>query len=114
MRDHLVAGVEQRDRRVVERLLAAVGEHDLRDRRVDPVAPLVVRADRLAELGDAHRVRVAREVRIDRRLRRVFDVLRGREVRFPRAKVDDLMGQSFKVKNPNAVASCGCGVSFTV
>jgi len=28
--------------------------------------------------------------------------------------VDDLMGQSFKVKNPNAVASCGCGVSFTV
>jgi iron-sulfur cluster insertion protein len=28
--------------------------------------------------------------------------------------VDDLMGQSFKVKNPNAVASCGCGVSFSV
>jgi iron-sulfur cluster assembly accessory protein len=34
----------------------------------------------------------------------------GSEVDF----VDDLMGQSFKVKNPNAVASCGCGVSFTV
>jgi len=28
--------------------------------------------------------------------------------------VDDLMGQSFRVKNPNAVASCGCGVSFSV
>ena|ERR1700743_1526855 len=28
--------------------------------------------------------------------------------------VDDLMGQAFKVKNPNAVASCGCGVSFSV
>ena len=28
--------------------------------------------------------------------------------------VDDLMGQSFKVENPNAVASCGCGTSFTV
>jgi iron-sulfur cluster insertion protein len=28
--------------------------------------------------------------------------------------IDDLMGQAFKVKNPNAVASCGCGVSFTV
>ena len=28
--------------------------------------------------------------------------------------VDDLMGQSFRVRNPNAVASCGCGVSFSV
>ena len=24
------------------------------------------------------------------------------------------MGQAFKMKNPNAVASCGCGVSFTI
>lgn len=28
--------------------------------------------------------------------------------------VDDLMGQSFKISNPNAVASCGCGTSFSV
>jgi iron-sulfur cluster assembly accessory protein len=28
--------------------------------------------------------------------------------------VDDLIGQSFKIKNPLAKASCGCGVSFTV
>jgi iron-sulfur cluster assembly accessory protein len=28
--------------------------------------------------------------------------------------VDDLMGQSFQVRNPNAVASCGCGTSFSV
>ena len=28
--------------------------------------------------------------------------------------VDDLMGQSFQVNNPNAVASCGCGTSFSV
>lgn len=28
--------------------------------------------------------------------------------------VDDLMGQSFQIKNPNAVASCGCGTSFAV
>ncbi len=28
--------------------------------------------------------------------------------------VDDLIGQSFQVKNPNAVASCGCGTSFSV
>lgn len=28
--------------------------------------------------------------------------------------VDDLMGQSFQVKNPNATASCGCGTSFSI
>jgi iron-sulfur cluster assembly accessory protein len=39
-----------------------------------------------------------------------LEMIKGSELDF----VDDLMGQSFKVKNPNAVASCGCGVSFTV
>ena len=39
-----------------------------------------------------------------------LEYMKGSELDF----VDDLMGQSFKVKNPNAVASCGCGVSFTV
>lgn len=28
--------------------------------------------------------------------------------------VDDLIGQSFKIQNPQATASCGCGVSFTI
>ncbi|MGD9980216.1 MAG: iron-sulfur cluster insertion protein ErpA [Hyphomonadaceae bacterium] len=28
--------------------------------------------------------------------------------------VDELIGASFKVRNPNATASCGCGVSFSV
>ena len=28
--------------------------------------------------------------------------------------VDDLIGQSFKVQNPHAVASCGCGTSFSL
>ena len=39
-----------------------------------------------------------------------LDMIRGSELDF----VDDLMGQAFRVKNPNAVASCGCGVSFSV
>ena len=39
-----------------------------------------------------------------------LDLIKGSELDF----VDDLMGQAFRVKNPNAVASCGCGVSFTV
>jgi iron-sulfur cluster assembly accessory protein len=36
--------------------------------------------------------------------------LGGSEIDF----VDDLMGQSFQVKNPNATASCGCGTSFSI
>ena len=28
--------------------------------------------------------------------------------------VDNLMGQSFQINNPNATASCGCGTSFTI
>ena len=28
--------------------------------------------------------------------------------------VDDLIGQSFKIENPHAVAACGCGTSFSI
>ncbi len=28
--------------------------------------------------------------------------------------VDDLVGQAFKIENPNTIASCGCGNSFDV
>ena len=28
--------------------------------------------------------------------------------------VDDLIGASFQIKNPNATANCGCGTSFDV
>lgn len=36
--------------------------------------------------------------------------LEGSEIDF----VDDLIGSAFKINNPNAVASCGCGTSFSV
>ncbi len=36
--------------------------------------------------------------------------LKGSEIAF----VDDLAGAQFVVRNPNAVSSCGCGVSFSV
>ena len=28
--------------------------------------------------------------------------------------VDNLIGASFQIKNPNGVAACGCGTSFSV
>ena len=36
--------------------------------------------------------------------------LNGAEIDF----VDDLIGASFKINNPNATSSCGCGTSFSV
>ena len=39
-----------------------------------------------------------------------LDLLNGAEVDF----VEDLMGASFQIKNPNAASSCGCGNSFSV
>ena len=36
--------------------------------------------------------------------------LAGSEVDF----VDDLIGSSFKINNPQATASCGCGTSFSL
>src|SRR3974377_1283459 len=39
-----------------------------------------------------------------------MNYMAGAEIDF----VDDLIGASFKVKNPKATASCGCGTSFAL
>jgi len=39
-----------------------------------------------------------------------LDLLAGAELDF----VEDLMGASFQIKNPNAASSCGCGNSFSI
>jgi len=39
-----------------------------------------------------------------------WEFMKGSEIDF----VDDLIGQSFKVHNPQATASCGCGTSFSL
>ncbi|MEP9377637.1 iron-sulfur cluster insertion protein ErpA [Aquabacter sp. CN5-332] len=39
-----------------------------------------------------------------------MDYLSGSRIDF----VDDLIGASFKIDNPHAVASCGCGTSFAL
>ena len=36
--------------------------------------------------------------------------LEGAEIDF----VDELLGQSFRIHNPNATSGCGCGTSFSV
>jgi iron-sulfur cluster insertion protein len=37
-------------------------------------------------------------------------LLRGSEIDF----VDELAGAEFRIRNPNAKSSCGCGVSFSI
>lgn len=39
-----------------------------------------------------------------------LEFMGGSEIDF----VDELIGQSFQINNPNAVAGCGCGTSFAV
>ena len=39
-----------------------------------------------------------------------LDFLKGSEIDF----VDDLIGAAFKINNPNAQSSCGCGTSFSI
>ncbi len=39
-----------------------------------------------------------------------LDLLKGSEIDF----IDELAGAQFRVRNPNARSSCGCGVSFSV
>jgi iron-sulfur cluster assembly accessory protein len=39
-----------------------------------------------------------------------LDFLKGAQIDF----ADEMIGASFKVINPNATASCGCGTSFSV
>jgi iron-sulfur cluster assembly accessory protein len=39
-----------------------------------------------------------------------LNYLKGSEIDF----VDDLIGASFKINNPKATASCGCGTSFAL
>ena len=39
-----------------------------------------------------------------------LELLNGSEIDF----VEDLMGASFQIRNPNAASSCGCGNSFSI
>ena len=39
-----------------------------------------------------------------------LDMLKGSQIDF----IDELAGAQFRVRNPNARSSCGCGVSFSI
>jgi len=39
-----------------------------------------------------------------------LDFLKGAEIDF----VDEMIGAAFRINNPNATSSCGCGTSFSI
>jgi iron-sulfur cluster assembly accessory protein len=65
---------------------------------------------------DTERARAADDIVIERSGATVLidpislNYMAGSEIDF----VDDLIGSSFKINNPNATASCGCGTSFAL
>jgi iron-sulfur cluster assembly accessory protein len=65
---------------------------------------------------DTERARAADDIVIERGGATVLidpvslNYMAGAEIDF----VDDLIGSSFKVNNPQATASCGCGTSFAL
>jgi iron-sulfur cluster assembly accessory protein len=65
---------------------------------------------------DTERAKAADDIVIERAGATVLidpvslDYMAGSEIDF----VDDLIGSSFKVHNPKATASCGCGTSFAL
>lgn len=60
--------------------------------------------------------RMADDLAIEREDARVLidpvslDFLKGAQIDF----VDELVGAAFKIVNPNAASSCGCGTSFSI
>ncbi len=64
----------------------------------------------IAQDADAEDIRIERDgatVLIDPVS---IELLAGSTIDF----VDDLVGQAFRITNPNATSSCGCGTSFSI
>ena len=90
--------------------------HDLEfDFKISPLRNVTLRADYhafwLESTEDAwYRANGNTTVRPLNAVSRAAGNYAGSEIDF----VDDLIGASFKVVNPNATASCGCGTSFSI
>lgn len=64
----------------------------------------------LTEAGEADDLRIERDGAVALVDSVSLDLLVGSEIDF----VDELAGAEFRVRNPNAKSSCGCGVSFSI
>ena len=90
-RDHdLVARIDRRDHRVVQHLLAAGADRDLRGLVIEPVLALELAADRALQFDRAVERRVSGLAAPHRRDRRLLDIWRGVEIGLADRQADDI------------------------
>jgi hypothetical protein len=88
--DHLVAGIERGQQRIVEHLLAAAADGNLGRLVGEAILALEFLGDRPLELGDAVDGRIFGLAALNRLDRRLLDVVRRVEVGLAGAKADDV------------------------
>src|SRR5437667_9785878 len=76
-------------------MFAATGNNDLRGLVAEAVLAFELVGDGLAQLGDAAGGRVLSEALVECLDGSIFDVLRGIEIRFTRAKTDHILSLGF-------------------
>ena len=111
--DHLVAGFDRGHQRVVDDLLAAAADRDLLRSVGQAVLAGELGADRLAQRRRAGDGGVLRLSPVDRRLRRLADVLRRIEVRLAGAEPDDVAPGRLQLGRPLGDADGGRGLDAT-
>ena len=95
--DHLVARIERRHEGVVEHLLAAGADGDLRGLVVEAVLALELARDRLLQLGEpVDRGVLRRLAALDRLDRGLLDVVGRVEIRLAGAEPDDVAARRFQ------------------
>ena len=87
---HLVAGIERRQQRVENDLLAARADKAIGRRHIEPVIAPELGCHRFLELGNAVNIGVARLALVHGTLGRVAHILRRVEIRFAGGKRDDV------------------------
>ena len=95
--DHFVAGIERREQRVEQHLLAAGADDDLRRLVGQLVLALELARDRGLQFGNAVDGGVFRRLAVADRLDgRLFDVVGRVEIRLAGAKPDDIAARRFE------------------
>ena len=91
--DHFVAGVEEREHRLQERLLAAVGADDLGRLVAEPLLALEVGADLVPQRAHPVALRVLDLAIVERRVGRRHRLWTGEPVGLAHVEADDLLAR---------------------
>ena len=105
-----VARIDHRHHQVVDRLLGARRDQDLRPRVLERIVASELGRDRVLELGDALDRGVAREAAADRRHARVRNVYRRIEVGLADTEADDVASLGLEPRDAAGQGDGGRGL----